>query len=272
MQSDFLVKTNDNGRVHNPYGSALLVCEHNDGYYALTIPLEGIPTVFGEAETFDYNILTEEGKGKVKGKIDINDAETDFMWTKENCHRLDQLKGKILPYMVAYGNGLAILFNAEISYRPNDVDNGDVLKGTLSITASSTQGDVIYDCRGFIRQTLNFAGTVPSKITITKEDADKGYEVDLNVDNSGATATITPVLIDASGKDSNVADHYDVQWVGGKLTVKPKNGAEAPDYCLLRLDAKDETTKMAGDADHNRFAPSSIFIDLEFTGETYTAG
>lgn len=270
MQGDFLVKTNDNGRVHNPYGSALLVCEHNDGYFSLVIPLEGIPTVFGDAETFDYNILTEEGKGKVRGKVEVEDATTDFMWTKENCHRLDQLKGKVLPYMIAYGNGTAVMFNAEVSYRPNDVDNGDVLKGTMTITPSSIKGDVIYDCRGMIRQTLNFAGTIPSIITVSKEDATSGYTVDVAIDNSGASAKITPVLSDASGTDGDVTKHYDVTWSSNKLTVKPKTGATAPDYCLLRLDAEDTTTKMS-DGEHNKFAPSSIFIDLEYTGEKYTA-
>lgn len=270
MQGDFLVTTNDNGRVDNPYGSALLVCEHNDGFYELTIPLEGISSVFGDTETFDYNILTEAGKGRVRGKVEVEDAAIDFMWNKENCNRLDELKGKVLPYMVAYGNGLAVLFNAEISYRPNDVDNGDVLKGTMTITPSSIQPDVVYDCRGLIRQTLKFAGTIPKKITVTKDDAQSGKTYDIAISNSGATATIETVLIDASGKDEDVTSHYDVQWAKGVLTVKPQTGAEEPDYCLLRIDAKDTTSKMS-DGKHDKFAPTSIFISLEYMGEKYSA-
>lgn len=259
MQGDFLVTTKDYGRVHNPYGSALLVGEKNDGYFALTIPLESVPSPYGDVETFEYNILTEKTKGLTKGKTEATAVTTDFFITKENLYRLDQLKGKVFEYMVVFGNGIGYTFNGELDYRFNDVDNGDNLKGSLTVTPSSV-GDTIYDVRPFIRQTLMFSGTLPASVTLTSENATGGLVLECAIENGSTTATITPKLVgDASSK-------YNVAWdnTTSKLTIKQADGATLaePSYCMVQLTASDTAT-MDG-SDKLKYAPYTLIIDLDY--------
>lgn len=253
MQGDFLVNTKDYGRVHNPYGSALLVSEHSDGYFELVIPLESITSVFGDYETFDYNILTEKAKGLTKGKLEMTSATQEFLLTKENINRLDELKGKVYEYMVVGGNGVGYTFNAEIDYKISDIDNGDNLKGEMTITPSGFN-DVLLDCRPYIRQTLTFAGTLPASVVLTKEENSVTLECKVEEDES---ATVEKKLVGVS--DSA----YEVNWVSGKLTIT-HNGETAPDYGMLYLTAKSNEKMSGTDNDKDRYAPYTLVIDLSY--------
>lgn len=252
MQGDFLVTTKDYGRVHNPYGSALLVGEKNDGYFALTIPLESVPSPYGDVETFEYNILTEKTKGLTKGKTEATAVTTDFFITKENLYRLDQLKGKVFEYMVVFGNGIGYTFNGELDYRFNDVDNGDNLKGSLTVTPSSV-GDTIYDVRPFIRQTLMFSGTLPASVTLTSEQNSQVLEC--GIENGDTTATVTAKL---AGDGS---DNYTVAWADGKLTITAKESVTSPSYAMVYLTASDTATM---DGDKPKYAPYTLIIDIDY--------
>lgn len=253
MQGDFLVTTKDYGRVHNPYGSALLVGEKNDGYFALTIPLESVPSPYGDVETFEYNILTEKTKGLTKGKTEATAVTTDFFITKENLYRLDQLKGKVFEYMVVFGNGIGYTFNGELDYRFNDVDNGDNLKGSLTVTPSSV-GDTVYDVRPFIRQTLMFSGTLPASVTLTSEENTKVLEC--GIENGDTTATVTAKL---AGDGS---DNYTATWADGKLTITAKEDITSPSYAMVYLTASDTATMDGGDK--LKYAPYTLIIDVDY--------
>ena len=257
MQQGFFVKTEDNGRIHNPYGSALLVDEHNEGLYSLVIPLEGIPTVVGDVETFAYNILTDIGKGQTKGKMEVETATTDFFLTKENCHRLDQLKGKILPYMIFYGNNMGLKFNAEISYRPNDVDNGDNLKGTLTITPSSIDGDLIFNACDQVRQTLQVAGTVPAEVIFHTDSEKVTYGCEIA--NGEKVTAKTTFITSESG-----ADKYTATWEDGTLTINASTDMTNDCYALLQIDFTDSTKMSGTKSKYDKYAPYTMFIDLFF--------
>lgn len=252
MQQGFFIETKDNGRIHNPYGSALLVDEHNEGFYSLTIPLEGIPTVVGDAETFDYNILTEISKGRTKGKVEVETATTDFFLTKENVYRLDQLKGKILPYMIFYGNHIGMLFNAELSYRTNDVDNGDNLKGTLTITPSSIEGDLVLDARPFVKQTLSLSGTIPQEVIFTADQSTFKYKCE--VANGKSVTGKATVQGENSAK-------FTAKWADGELTLTNTSGA-AGDVAMVEITFTDETKMGDPNAGVDKYAPYTMFVDL----------
>jgi hypothetical protein len=253
MQGE-LVKTKDYGRVHNPYDSALLVCENYDKYYELVIPLENVPSPYGDVETFEYNIATEKTKGMTKGKQETQAASTDFLTTRENVYRLDQLVDKNYSYMVVYGNGMGYTFDGELSYRFNDVDNSDNLKGTVTVTPSSI-GDTIMDIRKYIRQTLTFAGTIPEEIVLSSSVTSK--TIDCAVKES-SSATVT---VEISGDG---ASYYDVTWSSGKLTVKTKTGITAPAYALVNLTAKSTETMSSSDTSL-KYAPYTIMILLSYS-------
>lgn len=253
MQGDFLVNTKDYGRVHNPYGSALLVSEHSDGYFELVIPLESITSVFGDYETFDYNILTEKAKGLTKGKLEMTAATQEFLLTKENINRLDELKGKVYEYMVVGGNGVGYTFNAEIDYKISDIDNGDNLKGEMTITPSGFN-DVLLDCRPYIRQTLTFTGTLPASVVLTKEN--NSITLECGVEES-SSAKVTHKVVGASDGS------YTVSWTSGKLTIE-HSGETAPDYAMLYLTATSEEKMGGSDTDKDKYAPYTLIIDLSY--------
>lgn len=258
MQGDFLINTKDYGRVHNPYGSALLVSEHSDGYFELVIPLESITSVFGDYETFDYNILTEKAKGLTKGKLEMTTATQEFLLTKENLFRLDELKGKVYEYMVVGGNGVGYTFNAEIDYKIGDIDNGDNLKGEMTITPSSF-GGVIRDCRPHIRQTLTFAGTIPSSIVLTSKDKSYKLNCDIEEIKNVSTDNFEFAVMDAT-------EDYKTVWSDGQLTITASESIKAPAYGTLYITAtSNEKMGQSGDeAKKDKYAPYTIIVDLSY--------
>lgn len=260
MQGDYLITTKDYGRKSNPYGSALLVCEHNDGYFENTIPLEAIPSIFGERETYDFNVLTELAKGVVSGKMEMTAATQAFFLTKENLERLDQLTGKTFTYMVACGNNIGYTFNAEISYKVADIDNGSILQGEMTITPSSF-GSVLKEVRPFIRDTLTFTGTVPVSVTLTNEEGKGEYTLKVAVEET-KNATIEATVV---GDGSN---NYTATWASGLLTVKAKEGIVAPSYAQVYLVAS-STEKMSTEENApDKYAPALLIIDLNYVQVT----
>lgn len=159
--------------------------------------------------------------------------------------------------MVVFGNGVGYTFNGELDYRFNDVDNGDNLKGSLTVTPSSV-GDTIYDVRPFIRQTLNFSGTLPASVTITSADTD-GVTLECSVENGSESATIK---VEAVGDGASM---YDIPTTitDGKLTIKAKEGITAPSYCMIYLTVSDTATMSATD-DKLKYAPYTLIIDVDY--------
>ena len=256
MQGDFLVNTKDYGRVHNPYGSALLVSEHSDGYFELVIPLESIPSVFGDYETFDYNILTEKAKGLTKGKLELTAVTQEFLLTKENIYRLDQLKDKIYKYMVLCGNGVGYTFNAEISYKIADIDNGDNLKGELTITPSAFD-EVLLDCRPFIRQTLTYSGTIPAHVTLTKSK--KTISIPVNIAEGGNSES--KAFAFNGSVESPIQTDFTVKAEDDVLIITATREENATAMVMLTATSAD---KMATNSSADKYAPCTLFIDVEY--------
>lgn len=258
MADGFLITTKDYGRKSNPYGSALLVCEHNDGFFELTIPTESISSIFGERETFDYNVLTELAKGLVEGKLEMQPATQEFFLTKENLNRLDELKDKVYKYMVVGGNGVGYTYNAKISYRFADIENGDILKGEMTITPSSFDS-VLMDCRPFIRQTLMLAGTIPAKVTLSSEHNEE--TLICKIENGDSTAKVVAKII---GDGSNMYEEPTWDSASGKLTLKASGTIKAPAYAMAYITLSDTATHDGGNT--LKYAPYTLIVDLDYVG------
>ena len=254
----FLIETPDYGDKSAPYGSALLVSEHEDGFFELTIPLEGIPSVFGENETFDYNVLTELAKGVVNGKLEMQAGTQSFFINKSNINRLNELKDKSFMYMVAYTNGVAYTFRAVLTYRLGEVDNGSLLQGEFTLTPSSF-GEVLLDCRPHIRQTLAFANSLPKTIYVESTDGE-GVKINLSVKNGENISVKAEVVGD---NPSN----YTVTWAENILTVKANESITAPAYAMVYVTATDTTKMAAPDSECDKYAPSTIITDIEYIGK-----
>ncbi|MCM1440077.1 MAG: hypothetical protein NC131_12875 [Roseburia sp.] len=240
MQGDFIEKEDD--RAVAGYGSCLLVDENNDGFYSLVIPLETVPSVAGEPESFEYNLLTARGKGKVQGKMELDDASVDFLWTRENILRLKQLENRTLSYATFDKNFVFMRFTAQLSFRRNDAE-ADVMRGSLTLTPLSL-GEVEIDGRDYVRQTLDYSGTIPDSVTLTASEKTK--TIDIAVSQADANATFD---IAVEGSSSITGTYTD-----GKLTIASTATASA--YATLVITAK-SAVKMTseGNTDKNKYAP-----------------
>lgn len=251
MQGDFIEK--EDSRPISGYGTALLVDENNDGYYSLTIPLETVPTVFGDEDAFEYDILISKAKGSVKGKMTLDTITTDYLLTRENNYRLSQLEGKTLSYMVFHNNFTGYTFSGSLSYRDNDAE-ADILRGTLSLTPLSI-GDKFFDGRDMVRQTLDFAGTLPDKVTL--DEKNKTSEINLGIAQADANATYELKVIGASG-------NFTVTEIDGKLTITAKEELDHSSYAMIYITAKSTTKMKTDNGEVDKYSPWTMTIAVEY--------
>lgn len=262
MQGDFIEK--EDSRPISGYGTALLVDEHNDGYYSLVIPLESVPTVYGDEDTFEYDILISKAKGSVKGKMSLDSVTTDYLLTRENNYRLSQLENKQLSYMVFHNNFTGYTFTGQLSYRDNDAE-ADILKGTISITPTSIGGK-FYDGRKKVRQTLDFAGSLPDKVTLGLENTGDANAIKINlaVAQADASATFAP---DVKGENDYIKAEMDSANPGLlKIYIQPQTGESAVPshlYGMVFVTAN-SNVKMEGDNAANKYAPWTMTIAVEY--------
>lgn len=251
MQGDFIEK--EDSRPISGYGTALLVDEHNDGYYSLVIPLESVPTVYGDEDTFEYDILISKAKGSVKGKMSLDTITTDYLLTRENNYRLSQLENKTLSYMVFHNNFTGYTFTGQLSFRDNDAE-ADVLRGTISITPSSI-GEKFYDGRDMVRQTLDFAGTLPDKVTLTS--AEKTINVNVSVAQADADADFDVQVTGATG-------NFTATYADGKITITAKDDLDHTSYAMVYVTAKSETKMTTDNGEVDKYAPWTMTIAVEY--------
>lgn len=252
MKGDFIQK--EDTRPISGYGSALLVDEYGDGYFSLVIPLESIPSVYGDTDIFDYDLLTAISKGKVKGKQDLTAITTDILYTRENIYRLEQLENRQLTYMVFHQNGTGYTFTGEVSLRENDTE-AEILRGTLQITPIAVH-DRFMDGRKLIRKTLDFAGNLPDSIVF---DGDyKTQDIEVAVKQADASESFDVVVVGDT-------DSFSATYAGGKVTIKTTATKTA--YAIVYITAK-STVKMDYDTQADKYAPWTMTIALSYIPDT----
>lgn len=223
----------DDNRVISGYGAITLVKEQDATKYSLFLPGETVPCPLGSQDSFDYDILQSTTKGKVKGKMTIDDKEVEFMLHRDNVYRLNQLVGKVLDFLYVTADYMALKYTGTITYRPNDA-TADILKGTYTLTASSCEDKIsIMDVRSLYMDTVAFTDVVPSSLTIGSEETiiliatdPKDAKIAATCDNENFEITPT----EASGNTP------------AKLTIRKKSitPAEAPQYGMLYITASKE--------------------------------
>lgn len=222
-------------RVLSGYGSALLYKEANESLYHLLVPLETVPTVFGSVDTFEYDLLTCKTKGNVEGKETLDQQDVEFMWHRDNVKRLEDLQGRMLDFMLVYGDFSARTFSGTIRVRPNE-STADILTGTITITPSSAETDTLLDCRELIQDTITFTNQIPDSIVI----GDTATELQIGTEPAGSETTIA-----ASCDNSNFQVSV-TQGTGSgdnatpaKVSISKKSDSPdtAPQYGLVEITA-----------------------------------
>lgn len=218
-------------RVLSGYGSALLYKEANESLYHLLVPLETVPTVFGSVDTFEYDLLTCKTKGNVEGKETLDQQDVEFMWHRDNVRRLEALQGRMLDFMLVYGDFSARTFSGTIRVRPNE-STADVLTGTFTITPSSASTTTLLDCRDLIQDTITFTNQIPDSVVI----GGTATELEVATDPSGSTTTIAATC-DNENFQVSVTQASGTANAKVSISKTTSSPADAPQYGLVEITA-----------------------------------
>lgn len=172
------------GRALSGYKSAWLVKEGD--FYSLVCASESVPYVFGDKDTFEYDLLQSPTKGQVEGKMSLEAQDIEVLHHRDNAYRFEKLKGKTLDFLVVNAEFVGYKFNGTLDYRPNNAE-ADVNRATVTITPMSASVSPIFNARPLIQETLAFANSIPPTIKI-------GDDIDLSVVQD-TTATVTAKTI-----------------------------------------------------------------------------
>lgn len=181
-------------RAQSGYGGALLVKEQGESKYVLLIPLETVPSFFGSQESFDFNLLNSPVKGKVAGKMEMEDSSCEFLWHRDMLWRLEQYVDKVLDFLVIAKDYTGTKATGSFTYHQNE-KSADVDKGTINFSIMSGSPRPILNCRPLILEPLCFADVIPDEVTA-------GDSVNLTLVQSEVTATYKTFTIDDSNQAS----------------------------------------------------------------------
>lgn len=178
------------------YRAAILVSETGDveGGYSLLCASETVPSMFGSTDSFEFDLLNSPVKGKIAGKMTLDDKEVEVLHHRDNVYRFEKLKDKTLNFMVVDSQFVGYKFVGTVSYRMNDA-TADVLRGTYTITPMSADPVPVLDARPYCKETLCFSSVVP-------DDIDAGKTITLSVVQTDATVTYSAVKIAQDGKET----------------------------------------------------------------------
>lgn len=179
------------------YGAAILVKKQNESYYSLLVASETVPSVFGSQDSFEFDILNSPVKGKIQGKMTLDDKEVEVLHHRDNVYRFENLKGHVLDFLVVDANFVGYKFTGTVSYRMNDA-TADVLRGTYTITPMSADPTPILNARPLCQETLCFADVVP-------ETVKAGEKITLSVSNKIPTSTTVTYTAKIVGEDSDAS-------------------------------------------------------------------
>lgn len=174
-------------RALSGYKSAWLYKDPDLGKYCLVGATETVPYVFGDKDTFEFDILQSPTKGQVEGKPSLEAQDIEVLHHRDNAYRFNKMKGKTIDFMTVNGEFMGYKFSGTIDYRPNNAE-ADVNRATVTITPMSAEAKPVYNARSEIVETLCFESAIPATINV-------GEEFDISVIQSTATTTYKMVKI-----------------------------------------------------------------------------
>ena len=161
------------GRARSGYKSAWLVKMPGSNKYSLIGATESVPYVFGDKETFDFDILQSPVKGQVEGKLTLDSVDVSVLHHRDNAYRYEKLKGLTLDFMSINSEFVGYAFTGTLDYRP-DTAEADVHRATVTITPMDAKTTPIFNARDEIIPTLCFKAAIPESIKV-------GEKIDLSV-------------------------------------------------------------------------------------------
>lgn len=202
-------------RAQTGLHSALFVKEPSESKYYLFMPGTTTPFLGGDYDTVDISILQSNTKGKIFGKMSIDDETVDFMLHRDNVVRIESFVDKTLDFLSVTADGLGYKSTGMVKYKPNDGEEDGAHTGTYTIVATYVSKEAIRDVRPLIQDTVLFSNAIPESLNIASSDGEtiniesyvSGYTIAVTIkDNDGnnvSTFTATPTQ-PTSGKTGSV--------------------------------------------------------------------
>lgn len=181
-------------RALSGYKSAWLYKDAETGKYCLVGATESVPYVFGDKDSFEFDILQSPTKGQVEGKPSLEPKDIEVLHHRDNAYRFGKMKGKTIDFMSINAEFVGYKYTGTLDYRPNDAE-ADVNRATVTITPISADDIPLFNARDEIVETLCFASSIPEKIKV-------GDKFDLSVIQTTATATYKMVKIGANNVET----------------------------------------------------------------------
>lgn len=173
-------------RAQSGYKAAILVKLQTATKYSLLVASETVPSVFGTQDSYEFDLLNSAVKGKVAGKITLEDKEVEVLHHRDNVLRFEELKDKVLDFLYIDSQFVGYKFSGTVKYRVNDA-TADVLRGTYTITPMSADPTPYLDVRAIIEETVCFEGSIPETVKVDTTDV----TVDISIVQAGTTGTPT---------------------------------------------------------------------------------
>ena len=150
-------------RALSGYKSAWLVKDATLNKYVLVSATESVPYVFGDKESYSFDLLQSPTVGQVEGKLSLEKQDIEVLHHRDNAYRFEQLKGKVLDFMTINAEYVGYKFSGTIDYKPNNAE-ADVNKATVTITPISASVTPVFNARDEIMETLCFASVIPTTV------------------------------------------------------------------------------------------------------------
>ena len=229
------------------YGQ-LNVWDETLGKYVLALPLETLPSLTGDTETFDNNVTTSRTVGKIVGKKTLDNKDVTFLWHRDNVCRLEELVGRPHDFLVSYKDGTGWKFTAQITYRPDDATASDKLTGTLTFIPSQVDDVVTLNVYDQMAKTVVITNSLPFEINLSSKKMEEKFQVLLSdesgtvtveSDNTAITATYTAGDSQTSKPATISVKVASATNTSGIITITPKVTGKASwkQYILVTCEA-----------------------------------
>lgn len=187
-------------RAQSGYKAAILIKDPTSTVtdkYQLLVASTSVPSVFGTNDSFEFDLLNSPTKGKVQGKMTLEDKEVEVLHHRDNVVRFERLKDRVLDFMVIDSQFVGYKFTGTLSYRMNDA-SAEVLMGTYTITPMSADTTPVLNARAEVIETLCFASAIPDVATAETK-------VSYAVKQSGVTPTCKVYTLNGVERSSTEA-------------------------------------------------------------------
>jgi hypothetical protein len=182
-------------RALSGYKSAWLYKDLDLGKYCLVGATESVPYVFGDKDSYEFDILQSSTKGQVEGKPSLEPKDIEVLHHRDNAYRFNKMKGKTIDFMSINAEFVGYKYTGTLEYRPNDAE-ADVNRATVTITPMSADATPVYNARDEIAETLCFNSAIPAAIKV-------GDTIDLSIVQSAVTPTYKVVKIASNGTETD---------------------------------------------------------------------